>query len=41
METHEVVGRAQSELVRVLKAQGFESRVRGNLLWATRGESKN
>ena len=39
METHEVAGRAQSELVKVLKAQGFESRVLGNLLWATRGKS--
>ena len=39
METHDVVGRAQSELVTVLKAQGFESRVRRNLLWATRGDS--
>ena len=39
METHEVAGRSQSELVEVLKAQGFESRVRRNLLWATRAES--
>jgi hypothetical protein len=39
METHEVAGRSQSELVEVLKAQGFESRVRRNLLWATRAGS--
>ncbi len=39
METHEVPGRAPSELVEVLKAQGFESSVRENLLWATRAGS--
>ena len=39
METHEVAGRSQSELVEVLKAQGFERRVRRNLLWATRAGS--
>jgi FkbM family methyltransferase len=39
METHQVAGRTQKELVRVLSDQGFETRVSGNLIWATRGES--
>jgi FkbM family methyltransferase len=39
METHQVAGRTQRELVKALSDQGFETRVSRNLLWATRGKS--
>jgi len=37
METHRVEGRDESDLVKILQGQGFQTHVKGHMLWALKG----